>query len=647
MDAFTQINWSQFHLIRPYALLLIPILVIFHYWVTNKSKNSSGWSQLVDKNLFNWLIIDNQKVKKNNTRLFGLFVYASILMAALAASGPTWVEEKVPVSASASHSVIVLDLSPSMKAEDMVPNRLQNAKFKIMNLLQNWREGLVSLVAYSNDGYVIAPLTDDTQTIINLIPVLDPSIMPGQGSAVDKGIEQAIELLNQAGFHDGDILLVTDGISAKRLDKINDILDGKPYRLSVIGIGSIEGAPIPNSDTGQFTTDASGAIIIAKLDESNLKTLTIRQRGLYQKATATDDDVNLWLNLINTNDPSTFSQLKNQQVTQWLDMGAYFLWPLLFIVAYFFRQGVLFSFLLISIFSLQSHKIYATNTPDKLEQSKPPLQAEKSNEPSSLEKIWNALWYKQDQLGDKALKNDDFDSALKYFDKPLDKGNALYRARKYDEANETYAKASGAIARYNQGNALAQLQKYDDAIQSYEEALKEKPEFPQAKKNIEIVKALKKQQQNKENKDNKDNKDQKNKQEQQKDQSQQQDQKDNNMQKNNDEQNTQQQDPKKDQQDNDQSQNKDDKDKNADKDREQNKEQQAKQADDPKDQDKKDVQSLNKDKDKDLKNQQEENIKQWLRQIPDDPAILLRNKLKVEQNRRAPSTPPSKEEQEW
>ncbi|PIP81365.1 MAG: hypothetical protein COW84_00285, partial [Gammaproteobacteria bacterium CG22_combo_CG10-13_8_21_14_all_40_8] len=131
MDAFTQINWSQFHLIRPYALLLIPILVIFHYWVTNKSKNSSGWSQLVDKNLFNWLIIDNQKVKKNNTRLFGLFVYASILMAALAASGPTWVEEKVPVSASASHSVIVLDLSPSMKAEDMVPNRLQNAKFKI------------------------------------------------------------------------------------------------------------------------------------------------------------------------------------------------------------------------------------------------------------------------------------------------------------------------------------------------------------------------------------------------------------------------------------------------------------------------------------------------------------------------------------
>src|SRR5699024_9332875 len=116
-------------------------------------------------------------------------------------------------------------LSLSMHAQDIRPSRLQRARFKLQDLLDRRREGLTGLVAYSGDAHVVTPLTDDTATIANLLPALNPDLMPLYGSNPAAGVRLAIELLANGGATTGRILLVTDGITRGDADTLETLLE--------------------------------------------------------------------------------------------------------------------------------------------------------------------------------------------------------------------------------------------------------------------------------------------------------------------------------------------------------------------------------------------------------------------------------------
>ncbi len=202
----------ELHLMRPQWLwTLLPALVLLLLLWRQRGRKGS-WQSVIAPDLLRYLVSDSGASRGSN--LLPL-VFLGWLLAALAASGPSWQKIPQPVHQKQDALVVLLDLSYSMKSADLAPSRLDRARQKLLDLLQQRREGQTALIAYAGDAHIVTPLTDDTPTIANLLPALHPDMMPLPGSEPVSAVTQALELLRSAGIRQGKLLLVTDGVSAK------------------------------------------------------------------------------------------------------------------------------------------------------------------------------------------------------------------------------------------------------------------------------------------------------------------------------------------------------------------------------------------------------------------------------------------------
>ena len=628
------IDFSLLHFIRPWAWWLFPVLLITGWWFVYNRAQTVEWKNYIDEHLASWLL-DNARRQKKKSFLWPLLFIFSAFLLSFSAAGPSWEKQPVAISSITSKAIIVLDLSPSMVVEDISPSRLGRARFKILEILKQWKQGYVGLVAFAEDGFIISPLTDDAETIANMVKVLTPAIMPGEGAAADSGIRMALDLLRDSEILQvsGDILLITDGVSTARSYNIQQILDQTSVRLSVLSIGTKQGAPIPSQQTAGFITDSSGAIVIAKLDNAPLIKLALSFDGLFLSSKASNEDILSWLNLLQSDFDNQTDKIEDKKIERWVDQGAIFLLPILILMAFVFRKGLLFSLLIFTLY-IPENNLYAATTKTKEESKQQDL--------SLLEdSLWDSLWYNNAQLGDNKMKAGRPELALQNYTQPQKVAEALYRAGLYKQAADVYASLTGANARHNQGNAQAQNRQLEEAIKSYKEALEQQPDFEAARKNLQTVEELLKQQQQQEQQeqddknkqDNKDKKDDKNKQ--------------------NDKKNSEQ--DKKDQKDQDQ-QNKENQQNDDNKDSEENppEQEQQEQQDKQQSEDQKNNQQQEQQQkpmtaeEKEAEKQKQQMIEQWLRQINDDPSRLLRNKLILEQRRREQSgNRPKQDNKEW
>ena len=190
-------------------------------------------------------------------------------MALVALAGPVWSQLPQPVFRAESALVMLLDVSRSMDAQDLAPSRLTRAKHKILDILQARQEGQTALVIFSGEAFVVSPLTDDARTMKTLVQTLETNLMPVQGSRPDLALKMGNELLEQAGIPGGALLLVMDGnAELETLETIKQ-LASKGRKISVLGVGTEEGAPIP--EKGGFVKDETGAIVVTKLDLASLQ----------------------------------------------------------------------------------------------------------------------------------------------------------------------------------------------------------------------------------------------------------------------------------------------------------------------------------------------------------------------------------------
>ncbi|MGL6026774.1 MAG: VWA domain-containing protein, partial [Vibrio sp.] len=170
------------------------------------------------------------------------------LIATLALAGPSWQTATRPSMQNSAARVLIMDMSHSMYATDLQPNRLTQARYKALDLLQGWSEGSTGLIAYAADAYIVSPLTSDSATLASLVPSLSPDIMPYQGADAAAAIQLAITMMQQAGHARGDLILLADDLSPTERTKITPILQGSPWRLILLAIGTPSGAPITLSD---------------------------------------------------------------------------------------------------------------------------------------------------------------------------------------------------------------------------------------------------------------------------------------------------------------------------------------------------------------------------------------------------------------
>ena len=462
---------GDLHFIRPlwfWALLPLCLLMVL-LW--RQRLVSRSWRAVVDAQLLPHLLMGSGKVQRRTWPLVWV-VFAGVL-AIVALAGPTWQTLEQPVFRQQSGLVVLLDLSRSMDAADVRPSRLERVRLKLIDILNQRKEGQTALVAYAATPFVVTPLTSDNKTIISQLPSMTTDLMPAQGSRPDRAIAIALQLLQQAGIVRGSVLLVTDGVEGVVPQQLNDAtaaLRAAGHRLLVLGVGTATGAPIPMLSVGGFLTDASGAIVIPKLDEASLSATASAGGGLYRQLSGDDSDINALLAQVesDTNRELT-TRVSEMMSDQWQESGVWLLLPLLLLVPFAFRRGYLAAVVLALVILPQPQTAHAFE--------------------------WNSLWANSDQQGERALKAGDAAKAAQLFKKPEWRGVAEYRAGEYEKSLQSLQQVESADGYYNRGNALAKLGRLPEAINAYDEALKRNPSMQDAKENRELVKKLMQQQQ--------------------------------------------------------------------------------------------------------------------------------------------------------
>ena len=231
---------EQFHFLRPLWLLALIPLIMFSWLLLRRSLFSRNWQSVIDPQLLPHVLIGTAE-KSSRLPLILFFICGLLGITALA--GPVWNQLPQPVHKAKSALVIALDLSRSMDASDIKPSRLTRAHYKVNDILKLRNEGDTALIAYAADAFTAIPLTDDGETITNIVNSLTTDIMPAQGSRADRALSRASELLRNAAIQKGHILLITDGVDSDQLDAFSDIAS-QGHHVSILAIGTSEGSPI-------------------------------------------------------------------------------------------------------------------------------------------------------------------------------------------------------------------------------------------------------------------------------------------------------------------------------------------------------------------------------------------------------------------
>lgn len=449
--------WPQW--LRPLWLLVVPLLAWLLFKLWHRRKRAGRW-QLILPVQFHAVLLGGGKGE--TSKLPWIALGLAWLLVVLALLGPSWQRLEETRQRPADPLVILLELTPQMLAEDSAPNRLEQARRKILDLLEHRRDSQTALVVYAGSAHTLVPLSDDLGTTRNLLEAVDPSIMPQPGQRADLAVQKSLALLAQSGLGQGRLLLIGSSLSDAERAGILKALGRQGPSLLMLGIGSSEGAPVRQAN-GEYLKDDQGGILLPRLDSASLKAFINDTGGRYRHARVDDLDLR-GLGLFD-NPHALRSNGQTVQLDSWADQGYWLLLPLLLLAACAGRRGWLFCLPLLLALPL-------------------PSQAFELND----------LWLRPDQQGERLLERHPADAARRFED-PQWRGMALYQAGDYQAAAQAFAHGSNAAAHYNRGNALARAGELEAALDAYEQALEQQPELQPALDNQALVQQLLQQRQ--------------------------------------------------------------------------------------------------------------------------------------------------------
>lgn len=440
---------------RPWWLLLLPVLGWLLWQLWHRKKRAGRWQMILPPAFHSALLSGGSG---RDSKLPWVALGVAWLLTVLALLGPGWERVEQTSQKPADPLVVVLELTPEMLATDVTPNRLEQARRKLYDLLQVRSDAQTAIVVYAGSAHTLVPLSDDLSTSRNLLDALKPSLMPEPGHRADLAVLKALALLEQAALGDGRILLMGSSLTEPERLGIRRALNGKSTQFLMLGIGTAEGSPITQED-GSFLKDEQGAILVPRLDEPGLKGFANDLDGRFRQARLDDSDLHA-LGLLDgprnlRNDGQTL------RLDTWADQGYWLLLPLLLLAACAGRRGWL---LCLPLLLALPQPGYAFDLAD--------------------------LWLRPDQQGVQLLKHKRPAEAARRFEDHQWQGVALYEAADYAGAAERFAEGNDAHAHYNRGNALAKSGELEAALDAYEQALERQPDLRPALTNKALVERL-------------------------------------------------------------------------------------------------------------------------------------------------------------
>lgn len=280
----------SFSVLRPWAFVFIPPVVLF---ILFGLRGFKSWSGVVEANLLRSLSTGiktsvETKAKKAAAVSACLCVLAALAGVSVAGTERALYEPKSP-------AVIVLDMSLSMRAVDVSPNRFSRAVFKVYDLLNELKGVPTGFVVFTDEPYQLVPTTTEKGVVENMLPLLHFGLMPSQGSRLDRAIAAAVETLEESGAAFGDIFLITDGGDEvfELRDKAEALVKSaakKGSRLFVVGVGTTTGgAVLQKENTPVF--DALGNPVTHRLHDVWLRHLAAIGNGAYVSVSSDGADI--------------------------------------------------------------------------------------------------------------------------------------------------------------------------------------------------------------------------------------------------------------------------------------------------------------------------------------------------------------------
>ena len=448
---------AEFHFLRPLWLLLLLAIPLFWLLRHRGRADAGAWRGAIDPHLLPHLI---ERIDAGSGRGGIVLAIALWTLAAFALAGPAWEREPMPLYRNQAARVLALELSSTMMALDEKPSRFERARYKLVDILERSKDYQTALIGYAGEAFVAAPLTDDIGTVRNLVDALDPSTMPVAGNRAGNAIQQAEKLIQQAGLHGGDIIVLADGADDRAVSAARRAHhDG--FTVSVLGIGSPNGAPVALAQ-GDFLKDDAGNVIVARRDDASLRKVAEVGGGRYVTLSADSRDIDaLLVDRTSAEAPASMDQATPNvaESARWRDRGPWLLLLLVPLAALAFRRGWLMAIALVLL----------------------------APSPRADAATFEDLWLRSDQQAAAALSQGDAKTALGVARSPDWRGSASFRAGDFESAATDYAQVENADGAYNQGNALAKLGRFDEALASYDRALKLAPDMDDAKANRTAV----------------------------------------------------------------------------------------------------------------------------------------------------------------
>ncbi len=667
--------WANFHFIRPWWLLAFFALFLLLFLLKKIRYYQSPWQHFLPPHLASTLLESSQNsptevisTSKSRYWLKPLVIGCCVI---IALAGPAWQKLPQPVFQLKRGAVLVMDMSYSMYATDVKPNRLTRARYKAVDLLTKINEGDIGLIAYAGDAFIISPLTQDIKNIELLLPSLSPDIMPVHGANALAALSLADKTLRNAGHVSGDIYWFTDDIDNEEMSDVYEWSENNNHQVNILGVGSKSGAPIKLS-SGKLLKDDKGGIVIPKLPAGKLAAITKRNSGVYRTLTNDDSDIRALTSHLSAKldeDLNNNTQQDEQimQGDQYQEHGPWLLLIILPLMLSYFRRGngvlsivwLLPLTLGVTLMTTNSAVYAQEANVDPLPKKQLSSDSEVKANTSTAGRLWRDLWQTSDQQGQQYFKEKQYQEAAKQFNNDQWQGSAHYRAGNFEKALEAFKQSDSATSLYNQGNSLAQLQKIDEAIDAYKRALEKDPSLSDAQDNLEKLEALKKQQEQSQQsqdgeQDKQQDKQQQDSEQQSKDKSQQ------DSQQNQQEQDAPQQgesqesdkdNQKQEQQEQSSQESQESKEnkgaeqkEDTPEDRQEDKE--ANQAE-KSEQEATDEKSLAQQASDNKAQETQQKHKQLLNKVTDDPYLLLRNKMRLEYQKRRHHSAPQGEKKKW
>ena len=454
---------ADFHFLRPDWLWALPLVLLATVLLARRRLGPGNWQNVVAPSLIPYVLSSSQN-KKAEYRwwLLGL----GGVLAVLALAGPAWQRMDQPVFRSDQALVIALDLSRSMDAQDIAPSRLLRARLKILDILERRASGQTALVVYSANAFTVTPLTTDIDTIAALTNSLSTDIMPSHGSYPIAAINKGRHMLAPAGAAYGEILLITDGGTSPAAERAaRDLLEAG-YTLSVLAVGTVNGAPIPRLNGG-FVKDQLGQIAVPKLEKRSLRSLAEAGGGRFSVLSTDDRDLDLLLS-----GEVGRRQASNEMLAtdRWYEEGPWILLFLLPLAALAFRRG----WNAVAVFLILP-----------------------TDEQAHAD-VWGDLWQTKDQQGRRMLEEGAAQDAIDLFENEDWRAVAQYRSQDYAESAAAFAASGDSRSLYNLGNAMARQGEFETAIDAYEQVLEMNADDADAEYNRDLLKQIMEQQQQQE-----------------------------------------------------------------------------------------------------------------------------------------------------